>query len=838
MRPTLARVLASLLCCAPAAAQVGFLDKQSAAPGETVQVFVNHGAPYRIKVQYSPLFDKIELLDSGPLPASQQVTQKGSCAFVDDGPALKITGDITLEAWVKPSMVSSSAFAGILTKYVNPGETAYGIYLMPGGQVSFYLGTTGVFSETNRLLSTSPLPSDQWTHVVATWDGTTKRLYLDGQPDTSEHFAGPIFDTTEEVYVGAFNGGAGAPHSFLNGSIDSPAIYDAALTPAQIATRFAERADYDEQTPGVLPSTVGQWNFQEAEATTLADATGNGHDLTLVNYANRSVPGPAWVGPAKPTQWCIRFSEEDLYNPPWTPTWSFVVDPTWEPGFHLVELSNQGGGGKRDLPFIVKPQPGGEAPIFALVNTNTWAAYNQSWTQGLYSGHPGGDINNYSGLQNPNTDALANLQSPGGGLAHLVDAERYLWGWLVLEGYDFDLYTDLDLHRDPNLLDPYRIFMITGHSEYWSTVEMDHLEAFQNRGGSVLNLSGNTMWSRVTYSQDFTMMEGRKHPWGSGSSVHPPGERWHSTGGRVLGGTLRCVGRPEHELILTGFGLTMTAAGTHGVYQVENPSHWVFAGTGVTAGQKFGQQSLNGGAIIHFEADYTDAFWGTPAGTQILALGVDFTGPVQDLDVSSCQTRVWSTVYKGGDVAYYDHPGGGGVFAMPSVTTGGALPVSPVASRMVSNVLDRFLQQAVSYCTAGTSASGCQAMMAATGAASASQASGFDVAAVGVEGDKDGLYFFGANGRQANPWGSGTSYQCVVPPVRRGGLLSGVGTNGVCDGAFGQDLNALWCPTCPKPAKNPGVGTVAQVQLWYRDPLSTSNRTTSLSNALEFFVGP
>ena len=37
--------------------------------------------------------------------------------------------------------------------------------------------------------------------------------------------------------------------------------------------------------------------------------------------------------------------------------------------------------------------------------------------------------------------------------------------------------------------------------------------------------------------------------------------------------------------------------------------------------------------------------------------------------------------------------------------------------------------------------------------------------ASGVQGQKDGLFFFGTNGQQANPWGNGTSYQCVVPPV-------------------------------------------------------------------------
>ena len=143
-----------------------------------------------------------------------------------------------------------------------------------------------------------------------------------------------------------------------------------------------------------------------------------------------------------------------------------------------------------------------------------------------------------------------------------------------------------------------------------------------------------------------------------------------------------------------------------------------------------------------------------------------------------------------------------------------------------------------SYCTAGTSASGCVASISASGTASASAPSGFDLMASSVEGQKDGLFFFGTNGQQANPWGNGTSYQCVVPPIVRTPIMTGTGTTSHCDGSFALDLNALWCPTCPKPTKNPGAAAVVRAQLWYRDPASTSNQTTSLSDAIEFGVGP
>jgi len=140
----------------------------------------------------------------------------------------------------------------------------------------------------------------------------------------------------------------------------------------------------------------------------------------------------------------------------------------------------------------------------------------------------------------------------------------------------------------------------------------------------------------------------------------------------------------------------------------------------------------------------------------------------------------------------------------------------------------------VNYCTPGTSAHGCQPTLSASGTPSAFQPVPFVLTANDVEGSVQGLFFYGWNGRQANPWGNGTSTQCVAPPVKRAGVLASTGTNNQCDGQFSQDLNTHWSG---KPAKNPGPGTVCQAQLWYRDPQSTSNQTTSMSDAIEFFVG-
>jgi hypothetical protein len=250
---------------------------------------------------------------------------------------------------------------------------------------------------------------------------------------------------------------------------------------------------------------------------------------------------------------------------------------------------------------------------------------------------------------------------------------------------------------------------------------------------------------------------------------------------------------------------------------------------------------------VAFYGYTTDNLWLTEDGgvTWNSVTGAGATGlpeaPVTSVAVHRTRAGI---VYAGTDIGVYWSSDDGATWATNNLGAGIA-PIEELVWRNDDELmvvthgrgiyLAHTLEGFESYCTAGTSAAGCQATLSASGTPSASAASGFQLQATGVEGNKDGLFFYGTNGRQLNPWGSGTSYQCVIPPVRRAGLLAATGTSGACDGSFNQDLNARWSA---KPAHNPGSGAVVQAQLWYRDPNNTSNQTTSLSDAIEFTVGP
>jgi Tol biopolymer transport system component len=142
----------------------------------------------------------------------------------------------------------------------------------------------------------------------------------------------------------------------------------------------------------------------------------------------------------------------------------------------------------------------------------------------------------------------------------------------------------------------------------------------------------------------------------------------------------------------------------------------------------------------------------------------------------------------------------------------------------------------MNYCTAGTTANGCNAAMSATGVASASGATSFMLLASSVEGEKSGMFFYGLTGRLELPWGAGSSFRCVNPPVQRIPQQGSGGMAGQCDGSLTLDWNAY---VAAHPSAN-GVpfsaGDIVDVQAWFRDP--PSPQSTSLSDALEFVVVP
>ena len=84
--------------------------------------------------------------------------------------------------------------------------------------------------------STAGVVNNQWNNVVATWDGTNKRIYVNGVlRATSATLTGTVTqNTTGAAFIGIYGGG-GYP---FNGRIAQTQIYNRALTAAEVQQNF------------------------------------------------------------------------------------------------------------------------------------------------------------------------------------------------------------------------------------------------------------------------------------------------------------------------------------------------------------------------------------------------------------------------------------------------------------------------------------------------------------------------------------------------------------------------------------------------------------------------
>ncbi len=141
------------------------------------------------------------------------------------------------------------------------------------------------------------------------------------------------------------------------------------------------------------------------------------------------------------------------------------------------------------------------------------------------------------------------------------------------------------------------------------------------------------------------------------------------------------------------------------------------------------------------------------------------------------------------------------------------------------------------YCATSQTTNFCAPRLHTSGVARAGASGGFTLAASGVEGQRQGIVFYGTSGRTSVRWTfQSSSFWCVRPPVQRMTAQSSGGTLGGCDGLFFTDWSA-WVGARPWSLGAPfGPGALVQAQAWFRDPLAPGQG--NLTDAVEFVVQP
>jgi fibronectin type 3 domain-containing protein len=143
---------------------------------------------------------------------------------VPDANALDLAPGMTLEAWVKPTTVSGWRTALLKER---PGQLSYALYAAADNGRPQTEISAGASREAR---GTAALTAGAWSHLAATYDGTTLRLYVNGAQVSSTAATGTLFNSTGALRIG----GNKIWGEYFSGLIDEVRVYERALTPAEI----------------------------------------------------------------------------------------------------------------------------------------------------------------------------------------------------------------------------------------------------------------------------------------------------------------------------------------------------------------------------------------------------------------------------------------------------------------------------------------------------------------------------------------------------------------------------------------------------------------------------
>jgi len=144
---------------------------------------------------------------------------------VPDSNLLDLAPGMTLEAWVKPTTVSG--WRTVLLKE-RPGQLTYALYAAGDSGRPLTEVTAGTQRDARN---TAALPVGVWTHLAATYDKSTLRLYVNGTQVASTAVSGTLVNSTRALKIG----GNTIWGEYFAGLIDEVRVYERALTPAEIA---------------------------------------------------------------------------------------------------------------------------------------------------------------------------------------------------------------------------------------------------------------------------------------------------------------------------------------------------------------------------------------------------------------------------------------------------------------------------------------------------------------------------------------------------------------------------------------------------------------------------
>jgi hypothetical protein len=219
------------------------------------------------------------------------------------------SGPLTVEFWAKPGQTNALACPAASVEFITTPQRNGWLFYQ--GDTTLTGGNGWIFRHYNNSSLTAQsgaavtmdLKTDQFYHVVGVFDGSRIKLYVNGSLVANNAFTSTPRPNSNSSIPLTFGARADGVSGYFNytGTIDEAAIYNAALSDAQILAHY--QAGIDPNPTPATPyfqvvkndSPVGYWRLNEAGDAIAANAG------TLGAGANAKIIAPTTVNVAGPT---------------------------------------------------------------------------------------------------------------------------------------------------------------------------------------------------------------------------------------------------------------------------------------------------------------------------------------------------------------------------------------------------------------------------------------------------------------------------------------------------------------------------------------------------------
>ncbi|MEO7175102.1 MAG: LamG-like jellyroll fold domain-containing protein [Saprospiraceae bacterium] len=190
----------------------------------------------------------------------------------------------TVSFWVKANTLPASGEVFLLS--YGGWQERFKISLPSHGKAVWTTNSSAGISDMDAGGGNELVPG-KWTHVVASHDGTTDKIYINGALAASKAVGGTLNSTNEDLGIGynAIDGG-----NWFDGSFDELQMYNYALTDAQVTALYTDQSTFTGSSDPLIAAYSFSGNTEDD--TQFKNNAKNG-GATLTNdrfgYANNAI---------------------------------------------------------------------------------------------------------------------------------------------------------------------------------------------------------------------------------------------------------------------------------------------------------------------------------------------------------------------------------------------------------------------------------------------------------------------------------------------------------------------------------------------------------------------